>query len=133
MKLSEIVKNYRKEHHLSMDEMAKRCNTSKPYISMLENDKNTKTGRPIIPKADTLMKLAFGMNMELEQLIKMMDGDIVIQISPNKRVDSVLSQKEQTLLSRYRMLDDEDKGEVSGFINGLLRNKKYTEKESHLA
>lgn len=85
MKLSDIVRDYRKAHHLSMDELAARCGTSKPYISMLENEKNTKTGKPIQPKGVTLMKLANGMNMTIDELIRLMDEDTVVSFHSSLR------------------------------------------------
>ena len=51
MNLGEIVKNYRDQHSLTMDEFAERSGLSKGYISMLEknknpaNDKNIEIGR----------------------------------------------------------------------------------------
>lgn len=42
MSLSEFLRNYRAEHELSMDDLAKRCGLSKPYISMLEKNRNSK-------------------------------------------------------------------------------------------
>ena len=85
MKLSTIVKDFRNRNHLSMDEMALRCGTSKPYISMLENEKNTKTGKPIQPKAVTLIKLAKGMNMTIDELVKLMDEDVVVSFTGSLR------------------------------------------------
>ena len=99
MRLSEIIKTFRETNKLSMDDMAQRCNTSKPYISMLENEKNSKTGKPINPKAETLKKIAKGMNIELDQLIKMMDGDIEVDF----KVDN---PKEGLLLSYFSLLNE---------------------------
>lgn len=76
-----------------------------------------------------LEKIANALNVPIPWLMGFVD-DNPFEININ---DRVLTAKELSLLSRFRMLDDEDKGEVSGFINGLLCNKKYTEKESHLA
>ena len=42
MTLSEFIKQYREEHKMSMDDFAKVCDLSKPYISMLEKNKNSK-------------------------------------------------------------------------------------------
>ena len=46
-----------------MDELAKRAGLSKPYISMLEKNKNSKNGKPIIPSIRTYYKLATAMNI----------------------------------------------------------------------
>lgn len=74
MKLSEIIKNYRRENGISMDELANRSGLSKPYISMLEKNKNSRNGKPIIPSLRTIQKLAKGMNITLEKLLSKIDG-----------------------------------------------------------
>lgn len=80
MKLSEVIKNYREEHHVTMEKLAQDSGISKSYISMLENEKNPKTGNPIVPSIDTLKKLALGMHMDIDSLIKILD-DIPVDIS----------------------------------------------------
>ena len=75
MNLSEVIKKYRQENNLSMDELATRSGLSKPYISMLEKDKNSRNGKPIVPSLRTLQKLSKGMNVSLDSLLKLMDGN----------------------------------------------------------
>lgn len=81
MKLSEIVKQYRKTHGLSMQDMANLCGRSKPYIHQLENG-NPKTGEEIRPNIDTISMLAKAMNIKIDELVRMMDGDSVIDLKP---------------------------------------------------
>ena len=80
MKLSEVIKNYREVHHVTMEKLAQESGMSKSYISMLENEKNPKTGNPIVPSIDTLKKLALGMHTDIDSLIKILD-DIPVDIS----------------------------------------------------
>ena len=75
MKLSDIVKNYRLEHNLSVSEMAKRSGLSKGYISMIERGINPRTNTPISPTLNTLNKLSRGMNVDLEELLNCMDPE----------------------------------------------------------
>lgn len=79
MRLSEIVKQYRKTHGLSMQDMANLCGRSKPYIHQLENG-NPKTGEEIRPNIDTISMLAKAMNIKIDELVRMMDGDSVIEL-----------------------------------------------------
>lgn len=125
MRLSEIIKTFREANNLSMDDMAQRCNTSKPYISMLENEKNSKTGKPINPKADTLKKIAKGMNIELDQLIKMMDGDI--------EVDFIVDNPKEGLLLSYFSLLNETGQDVAISQVKSLTEQKALRKDSQLA
>ena len=86
MKLSEIVKQYRKTHHLSMQDFANLCGRTKPYIHQLENG-NPKTGEEIRPNIDTIEMLAKAMNMKIDELVRTMDGNSVIDL---KSCNSVL-------------------------------------------
>lgn len=83
MTLAEIIKKYRIENSLSMDELAKRAGLSKPYISMLEKNKNSKNGKPIIPSIRTYYKLATAMNIPFENFLKLIDGDENISLEPS--------------------------------------------------
>ena len=69
MKLSEIIREYRLKSQESLDVLAKRSGLSKAYISMLEKDKKSSSGKPIKPTLDTLEKLAKGMHMPLDSLL----------------------------------------------------------------
>lgn len=78
MKLSEILKQYRITNNLSMREFAKRCNVSNAYISLIES------GETKSPSLDMISKLAAGMLMDSNDLIKAMDDDTVISVKPKK-------------------------------------------------
>lgn len=75
MKLSEILRKYRREHDLSQREFAKRCGLSNSYISFLENECNPKTGKPMTPTIEQYKKLADAMSVSLHELIKSLDKD----------------------------------------------------------
>lgn len=81
MKLSDVIKNFRKANGMSMDELADSSGLSKGYISMLENDVNPRQKKPIQPTLVTLKKLATGMNIELDQLIEQLDTDTLIKVN----------------------------------------------------
>lgn len=77
MKIGEIIKNYRIENNLSMDELANRCGVSKGYINILEKDKNPISNKPLIPTIASLEKLSKGVNMSLDNLLIMMKDEKV--------------------------------------------------------
>lgn len=81
MTIGELVNKYRTEHELPMQEFANRCNLSKSYISMLEKSVNPRNNKPIIPTIETYNKIARGMNMELDNLLKMLDSTEQIDLS----------------------------------------------------
>ena len=55
MTLGNIVKQYRADNDLSMDEFARRCSLSKGYISMIENGINPRNNKPIAPTLPSIM------------------------------------------------------------------------------
>lgn len=79
MTLGEFIKEYRKTHRMSMDELAKRSTLSKPYISMLEHNKNPRTGKPVVPSITTVKNIAKAMLIPLDELLRSIDQDISIK------------------------------------------------------
>lgn len=74
MHLGDVIKQYRRDHgKMSMQAFADKCGLSKGYIAMLERNKNSKTGEPVVPSAETFIKTAGAMNMTLDQLSRMVD------------------------------------------------------------
>ena len=81
MLLGQIVREYRTTHQLSTRRFAELCDLTCGYISMIENEKNPKTGKPIAPNLETLAKLASGMGLSLDELLLMMDEKEKISIA----------------------------------------------------
>ena len=52
MKLSELIIDYRKKMNISQREFSRKCDLSNTYISFIENEKNPKTGRPLVPNLE---------------------------------------------------------------------------------
>ena len=73
MHLGEFIKNYRKEHGLSMEEFASKAGLSKGYISMLEKNKNPKNNEEIIPSIVTFQKVAEAMGTSITHIMKHVD------------------------------------------------------------
>ena len=81
MTLGEIIKGYRKEHHISQDEFAKRANLSKAYISILERNFNPSSGRPPRPTYETIATAAMVMGTDFDTLFRQLPGDTEIDLS----------------------------------------------------
>jgi len=88
MELQEYIKTYRKEHSLSMQEFADKCGLSKGYISMLESGKHPQNKRQIVPSIDTCAKLAAGMNMTLDELLRQIDGNTTVGIAETHKEET---------------------------------------------
>lgn len=78
MTLGQIIKAYREENHMSMDDFAKSSGLSKAYISQLEKNRNPKTGEPPVPSMGTIGKAASGMFMTFDELFSQLDEDIKV-------------------------------------------------------
>lgn len=78
MTLGEVIKEYRREHGLSMEKFAELSRLSKGYISMLEKNKNPRNGKPIIPSILTYRNVAAGMGVAVEELLKKVSGEYVV-------------------------------------------------------
>lgn len=89
MTLGDIVKQYRIENDISMEEFAKRCSLSKGYISMLENNINPRNNKPIAPTLPSVHKIAFGMRVDTDALLKMMDSNQEISLKESPLFDNV--------------------------------------------
>lgn len=129
MYVGELIQAYRRETNLSMDEFAKLTGLSKPYISMLEKNRNSRTGKPIVPSVATLQKVAQVLHLSFEQLMyKLYDteSDSAETIHPDS--GAVLTVDEKIILALYRQLERDDKIEIRGEIKGMLKAKKRRSK-----
>lgn len=80
MTLGDIIKNYREQNNITLGDFANTCSLSKGYISMLENNINPRNNRPISPTLPSMAKIATGMGIELDILLKMLDGKQSVQL-----------------------------------------------------
>lgn len=130
MTLGDIIRNYRKERGLSMEDFARLCNMSKGYISMLEKNKNPRSGKPIIPSVATYSNISKAMNIKIEDLMGMVDKNQPIDISspspaPPTTGDSHLVMTSNALgvpdaeyvSRRYAKLDEAGKEAVKNLIS----------------
>lgn len=75
MTLGDIIFSYRTEHKMSMDGFAELSGISKGYISMLEKNK-TQRGEEPSPSIDIYRNVAKAMGLDVDELIRMVDGKI---------------------------------------------------------
>lgn len=80
MTLGEIIKEYRTEHHMSMEAFARQMGASKQYISILENNRNPSTGRPPKPTYEKIAAVARVVGTPFDELIRSLDGDTTISL-----------------------------------------------------
>ena len=78
MTLGELIRVYRSEHNMNMQEFANHCGLSKAYISILERNINPSTGKPPIPSLETIRSIAKTLHMDFNDVIAALDGDQVV-------------------------------------------------------
>lgn len=85
MLLGDIIKKYRSEHNMSMQNFADLIKSSKSYVSMLEKNSNPSTGKPISPSLETLKLIADAMNVDIDYLLKMLDDNQEILLNEKEK------------------------------------------------
>ena len=132
MTLGDVIKTYRMEHSLSMDEFAKCSGLSKGYISMLEKNRNPKTGKPIIPSILTYQSVAKAMSTSVDVLMKTVDKEQLVSLeqSPAPASDDLpdVSPTGQKIDARTRRQLEKVLEDDNLTYNGVVLNKEDREK-----
>lgn len=136
MELSKILRDYRQEHGLTLQVFAAdRAGLTKQYISMLENNKNSKNGKPIIPSLETLRKLASAMYMNIDTLVATLDGEQDVSLQTKDAgyyTDPEVAEYAEELRTnpKYRLLFDASKDlskEDIDFVVDMIERLKARE------
>lgn len=80
MTLGDLVLKYREDHQLSQRQFAMKCGISNGYISMIEKNVNPATGKPPIPSLQKVKEIASAMNMTLDEVMRITDGDTLVSM-----------------------------------------------------
>lgn len=75
MILGDLIKEFRANNKLSLRDFAQRCGLSHTYISALEKNIDPRTGKPIAPTLDTIKYISKGMNISIEEILKILDDE----------------------------------------------------------
>ena len=101
MLLGEIIKKYRDEHQMSLQDFANLIGTSRSYIHMLEKNVNPSTKKPISPSIETLKSLANAMNMDLDILLKQLNSEQDIYIDEKEYKKQFTSHQSSAIVFVY--------------------------------
>lgn len=101
MTLGEIVKEYRDTQKMSQRKFAELSGLSNSYISMLEQNINSKNGMAIKPSLEAIKKVADTMHVSIDEVLRKMD-DIEIDISekPTTSKDGELNARIMNLVNQ---------------------------------
>lgn len=118
MNIGEMIKLYRTKTKLSLRDFAEKCGTSHSYISMLENEKNSKTGEPIVPSLSALQKIAKGLEISLNELISICDD---MPVSLNTPEEPKLTEGDAEWLSLFRAIPVDLRDEAVQYVRSALK------------
>lgn len=124
MKIGEYINNYLLENQMSQRQFAKQCGLSNGYISMLINNVNPKTGKPMIPSISALLSIANGMGITLDELINNTD-DIKVDISVAKNLPAANHSNGhiKEFVELFSKLTEEQQQLIISQIKGILSNQ----------
>ena len=106
--LGKIIKEYRDDNKLSMDDFANKTGLSKPYIAMLEKNYNPKSKKEIIPTVETIAKCAKAMDIEFNDLFNVLrlSNSIVTNFAIDNRIAIVIEMMQNmTIKDRNKTLE----------------------------
>lgn len=115
MRIGEWINSYRAENQLSMADFAKKAGVSKAYVGFLE--KGT-----VNPTTKMLSKIANALGMTLQEFMASVDDDDIITIPATSDL-LPLTANEESLLSKYRRLDDRRQYAVQGYTDSKLEEQ----------
>lgn len=77
MTLGDLILKYRNSFSpkMSLRAFAEKCGLSHTYISALEKNIDPRTGKPIAPTLDTVKFVSKGMDMPIEEILRILDDE----------------------------------------------------------
>ena len=136
MEIKDYVYNYRKEQGHSIQAFGKKCGLRRAYVPILEKGFNPATGKPFVPGLATLKRIADCTGADIENLIKMLDGDesvIVNHVAASTGKITELTEQEILLINKYRQLDADSQEDVEDYIAMKLATAQRKGKEATTA
>lgn len=123
MHIGEYINNYLLENKISQRQFAKRCGLSNGYISMLINNTNPKTGRPIIPSLTAMLAISRAMGITIDDLFERVD-DMLVDISVAKNLPTAKrSEHLDEYIELFQQLPPQQQALVISMIKGILSNQ----------
>ncbi len=133
MILGDLIKEYRLHNGLSLRDFAQRCGLSHTYISALEKNIDSRTGKPIAPTLDTVKYISKGMGISIEDILKVLDDEQEFKINEDAPKCNLTTENKQvlpilgTVKAGYDYLAQEN---WTGYVN---IDKKVSDPENYFA
>lgn len=125
MSIGSRVKELRKAQKMTQIQLASKANMSRSYLADLEGDRYN-------PSLNTLQAIAVALNVELAEIIKHSDSEMMV-VGDNNTFSTVLKNKEKTPLEKEFLenvvkLSDKEVQEGHTF---MIDDRELTEEEFH--
>lgn len=122
MKFGEIIRVFRKNNKMTMQEFADKAGLSKGYISMLEKNQHPQSQRRLVPSFETYLKVASAMNMSIDELVALLDDNETVRLneSSSSASELELTEQDEKLIATFRSLNDSQKVRLLAYLDGLL-------------
>lgn len=125
MKLGEIIKKFRYDNDMTMQEFADKSGLSKGYISMLEKNKHPQSKRELVPSFETYKKVASAMCMPLDDFLAALDGDEVVKVNAAAPAPAQLVCKENTSTRLKQIMQERNLRQVDVLERTIPLCRKY--------
>ena len=125
MTIGRAIKEYREKNKYSMRDFAAKCGVSHSYIAMLESEKNSKTGGPIVPSITALNKIAHGLDTTINYLFSICD-DMPVSLSEMSKKEIPpdelkLREGEEEWLSLFKLIPEEQRADAVVYVRSALK------------
>lgn len=123
MTLGDVIKSYRDENKVSMEYVANLCGITKGYVAMLEKNVNPKTGRPVKPTIETIVKVCNGLHLDFNSVFDSLDDDYEINISTSQPSSSApeleLTEQQEELIKLSNNLSEEQVARILSYAQAI--------------
>lgn len=141
MTLGDCIKVYREEHDLSQRQFAEMCGLSNAYVSILEKNKNPKTGTATAPTYGVYRKIADAMGISVQDLMEKADesavsigGNLMFETQSGSfsqeakeiidpRLDDTDADRNE-LVSLYKEMTDADREKLLDYARFIVESGK---------
>ena len=124
MKLGQIMKQYRDQRGISMDEFSSLSGLSKGYISLLEKGCNNQ-GNPIDPTIKTLRAVAKGMGINVNDLFQSLDTEQEVSLSTQD--ETIFQNQDFTVSSPTRVMKPNAEDFLSSSLYSMTDEREALE------
>lgn len=113
MYIGELIKKYRLNHSISMQEFANASGLSKAYIGMLEKIYNPQNKKPISPSLPKMQSIAKAMGLTIDELLPLLDDEQEVIINTSNKPDSPVKEGVKMPRNKLSRFDKELRAQIS--------------------